>query len=271
MYRDFFMHICKHCNTEFKTLDQLRRHTGRIHKINAQQLYNEVVLNSNIPKCKCGCGETTSFISFTHGYKEWIRGHISRIENNWGHNQTAIDNSSKTRREQFNNGERTVWNVGLNKETDTRVMKNGQNTSKSIQSNPNELERRRLHTKKQWELGNLKSRWGINSANWKGGTSPINAMIRSNKRLYTEWIYPILKKDGFKCTKCGSTKELEVHHNEQIMSEIIAKYVDKTKDYTFDEKREIMNMVIDYHISNDISGDTLCKSCHCELHPSYNI
>jgi hypothetical protein len=115
------------------------------------------------------------------------------------------------------------------------------------------------------------TKWGIESANWKGGTSSINNLVRANKRLYNEWIYPILKRDEFKCTKCGSTKELEVHHNEEVMSEIIAKYVDKTKDYTFDEKREIMNMVIDYHISNDISGDTLCKSCHCELHPSYNI
>jgi hypothetical protein len=263
------MHICKHCNTEFKTLDQLRRHTGRIHKINAQQLYNEVVLNNNIPKCKCGCGETPSFISFTHGYKEWIRGHISRIENNWGHNQTAIDNSSKTRREQFNNGERTVWNVGLNKETDIRVKLNSDAVRNSFNTD-RKLEYSKRMTTYRLD-GTIPTKWGIQSPNWKGGTSPINAMIRSNKRLYTEWIYPILKKDRFKCTKCGSTKELEVHHNEEVMSEIIAKYVDKTKDYTFNEKREIMNMVIDYHISNDISGETLCKTCHCELHPSYNI
>lgn len=265
------MHICKHCNTEFKTLDQLRRHTGRIHKINAQQLYNEVVLNNNIPKCKCGCGETPSFISFTHGYKEWIRGHISRIENNWGHNQTAIDNSSKTRREQFDNGQRTVWNNGLTKQTDFRIAEYGKKGSISIKSNPSELERRKQHSQEQWKNGTFKVKWGKDSHGWKGGTSSINNLVRANKRLYTEWIYPILKKDEFKCTKCGSTKELEVHHNEEVMSEIILKYVDKTKDYTFDEKREIMNKVIDYHISNDISGKTLCKSCHCELHPSYNI
>jgi hypothetical protein len=269
MYKDFFMHICKHCNTEFKTLDQLRRHTGRIHKINAQQLYNEVVLNNNIPKCKCGCGETTSFISFTHGYKEWMRGHISRIENNWGHNQRAIDNSHKTRKEQFDNGERTVWNIGLTKETDIRVKLNSDAVSNSFNTD------RKLEYSKRMSMyrldGTIPTKWGIKSANWKGGTSSINNLVRANKRLYTKWIYPILKRDEFKCTKCGSIKELEVHHNKEVMSEIIAKYVNKSKDYTFDKKREIMNMVIDYHISNDISGETLCKSCHCKLHPSYNI
>jgi hypothetical protein len=272
MYKDFFMHICKICNTEFKTLDQLRRHSGRIHKITAQQLYNEVVLNNTIPKCKCGCDEIPTFISFTHGYKEWIRGHISKIKNNWGHNQTAIDNSSKTRKEQFEKGERSVWNIGLTKETDIRVKKYSENGKQTIINNPAELKRRSewmsnaRNNKKEFQ-----TKWGKEAANWKGGTSSINNLVRANKRLYTEWVYPILKQQNFTCQSCSSTKQLQVHHNEETMSEIIAKYVDKTKDYTFDEKREIMNMVIDYHINNDISGNTLCKTCHSELHPSYNI
>lgn len=262
------MHICKHCNTEFKTLDQLRRHSGRIHKITAQQLYNEVVLNDIIPKCKCGCDETPTFISFTHGYKEWIRGHISRVENNWGHNQTAIENSTKTRIEQYNNGERKVWNDGLTKDTHNSLKTAGKKISKLF-----DTDRKLQYSKRmrQYRLdGTISTKFGKDSANWKGGTSPINAMIRSNKRLYTEWIYPILKRDEFKCTQCGSTKELEVHHNEEVMSDIIAKYVDRNKDYSFDEKREVMDKVIDYHISNNISGKTLCKTCHCKLHPSYN-
>jgi hypothetical protein len=263
------MYICKHCQKELNSLDSLRIHSSKIHKITSQEVYNQYLLNGERPKCKCGCGEDTPFTTLQKGYKEWIRGHISRVKNNWGHNEKAINNSSKTRREQFNNGERTVWNDGLTKDTDIRIANYGKNVSKSFTLDrklqySNQMRKNRLD-------GIVPTKWGIESANWKGGTSSINNLVRANKRLYNEWIYPILKRDEFKCTKCGSTKELEVHHNEEVMSEIIAKYVDKTKDYTFDEKREIMNMVIDYHISNDISGDTLCKSCHCDLHPSYNI
>jgi hypothetical protein len=240
-----------------------------MHEINAQQFYNEVILDNNIPKCKCGCGETSSFISFTHGYKEWIRGHISRVKNNWGHNQTAINNSSKTRKDQFENGERTVWNSGLTKETDIRVKTYGEGVSEAFSK-----ERKLEYSKRMSEYrktGIIPTKYGKESANWKGGTSSINNIIRANKRLYEKWKYPILKASNFECVKCNSTNKLEVHHNNQTMSEIIQKFVDKNKEYTFDEKRNIMNNVIDYHIQNKISGEVLCRDCHKELHPSYNI
>jgi hypothetical protein len=270
MYKDFFMHICKECNTEFETSDKLRRHVGRKHDITSQQFYNDFVLGWNIPKCKCGCGEIPSFISFAHGYKEWVRGHIARVENNWGHNKSAIEKSSKTRREQYKSGQRKVWNIGLTKETDLRVAEYGKMGSISINANPSELNRRKRHAKAQWENGSFSVKWGKESHGWKGGTSSINNLIRVNKRLYDEWIYPILCEQGFKCQKCQSSKQLEVHHNTETMAEIIAKYVDKSEEYTFDEKREIMNTVIDYHISNNVSGEVLCRECHKQLHPSYN-
>lgn len=262
------MQQCKQCKQEFETLDKLRRHSSRVHKISSQETYNEYVLNNNIPTCKCGCGEISNFISFTHGYKEWIRGHIARVENNWGHNQTAIDNSSETRREQFKNGDRKVWNDGLTIETDERVAEYGKNVSTAFTP-----KRKKEYSKRLRENrldGIVPTRWGIQSANWKGGTSPINSMIRSNRRLYTDWIYPILIEQGFTCQDCNSTKKLEVHHDKETMSEIIKKFVNKEDEYTFDEKREIMNKVIDYHKENQVSGKTLCNECHKKLHPSYN-
>ena len=271
MYKDFFMHKCKHCNREFKELDQLRMHSNRTHGISSQQLYDDIVINNNIPKCKCGCGEIPKFISFKDGYKEWIRGHIARVKNNWGHNQTAINKSSNTRREQYKNGERQVWNDGLTKETDERVQIYSVKVKETILNNEDEIKRRSdwlsdaRKNKKEFQ-----SKYGIESANWKGGTSTINNLVRVNKRLYTEWIYPILIRDTFKCTECGSSKKLEVHHNNETMSDILSNYVDKTKDYNFDEKREIMNKVIDYHINSEVGGKTLCKKCHKKLHPSYN-
>jgi Rps23 Pro-64 3,4-dihydroxylase Tpa1-like proline 4-hydroxylase len=261
---------CKLCDKKFESIDSLRKHYGRVHKIPSQQFYDEFVLKGEIPKCKCGCGETPKFIRFEKGYNEWIRGHIARVKNNWGHNQTAIDNSSKTRREQFNNGERTVWNAGLTKEDDLRIAEYGKKGGTSINSNPDEINRRKQYIRTQWEAGIFRVKWGKEAANWKGGTSSINNLVRANKRLYREWKYPILKEQKFKCQTCSSSKNLEVHHNKETMSEILQKFVDKNKEYTFDEKRKIMNDVIYYHIHNSVSGEVLCRECHKELHPSYN-
>lgn len=265
------MHKCKQCGEQFNSLDGLRRHSARIHKISSKELYNQIILEGNLPKCKCGCGETPKFMSFEVGYKEWIRGHISRIHNNWGHNQIAIENSSNTRRKQYKNGERKVWNDGLTKETDERVKEYSEKSRNAIITNENEIKRRSVwlsHARKNKKQ--FKSKYGKHSANWKGGASSINNLVRVNKQLYEEWKYPILKRDAFRCVKCGNNKELEVHHNGETMSEILSKFMDKEKDYKFNQKRRIMKKVIDYHIQQKVDGETLCKSCHCKLHPSYN-
>lgn len=243
----------------------------RKHSYSSQDAYNEYVLNDEIPTCKCGCGEVPTYKGFTKGYNEWMRGHIARVENNWGHNKQAIQNSAQTRREQFKNGERKVWNDGLTKETDERVANYGLRGSKAIRENEEEIKRR-----SEWlsnarkSVPEFRSKYGKNSANWKGGSSSINNIIRANKRLYENWKYPILKNNGFKCSDCNSTKNLEVHHDKETMSEIIQKFVDINKEYNWKEKREIMNEVINYHIDNNISGKVLCKECHKKLHPSYN-
>jgi hypothetical protein len=259
---------CKICNKEFDKIESLMRHLMKKHSLTSQGVYNEYVLNGNIPKCKCGCDETPSFNGFTKGYKDWIRGHISRVKNNWGHNETAIQKSTQTRREQFEIGERTVWNNGLTKETDERVRKNG--VSRSNTFNETSKTEYSVRMRNMRLDGTIPTRYGKESANWKGGTSSINNIIRANKRLYTEWIYPILCEQKFSCQKCDSSKNLEVHHNKETMADILHKFVDKSKEYTFDEKRDIMNNVIDYHIQNKTSGEVLCRECHKELHPSYN-
>ncbi len=264
------MEKCKICGKEFKRLLSLRMHMSRIHKMSSQDFYDDWYLSGERPKCKCGCGEDTSFISFDKGYNEWIRGHISRVKNNWGHNPEALRKSAETGRKQFESGERVVWNAGLTMETDERVKNNMQSLIDFIQNNPLERKRRsdwmRDARKNKKEF---RSRYGPESAHWKGGTSTINMLTRANKRLYDEWIFPILAESGFKCG-CGNTKQLEVHHNGETMAEIIRKFVDKSCDYTFDEKREIMHKVIDYHRDNKVDGEVLCKPCHVKLHPSYN-
>jgi very-short-patch-repair endonuclease len=123
---------CKRCDKVFDNYISLRKHAGRLHKIKSENFFAEFYLNNIRPTCKCGCGEYTEFA--TDHYKDYKRGHISRIKNNWGHNQKAIDNSSKTRRLQFEVGERKVWNDGLTKETDERVANQGKMSTK--ENNP---------------------------------------------------------------------------------------------------------------------------------------
>jgi len=202
--------------------------------------------------CKCGCGDTVK--------NEWSKGHYSRVHNNWGHNSKSIENSAKTRREQFKNGERTVWNDGLTIE-DERVKENCKNLVKWNTSNKAKKVKS-SNMKKQWKSGNLKVLYGKDSSRWQGGTSPLSARVYASNKLYKEWKYPILKKAGFKCKECGSSKDLHIHHNKEMMNEILKKFTGKSNP---------VKKVVDYHVHNKISGVVLCYKHHKKQHPSLNF
>jgi hypothetical protein len=202
--------------------------------------------------CKCGCGDTVK--------NEWSKGHYSRVHNNWGHNSTAIENSAKTRREQYKNGERKVWNDGLTIE-DERVKENCKNLVKWNTSNKAKKVKS-SNMKKQWKSGNLKVLYGKDSSQWQGGTSPLSARVYASNKLYKEWKYPILKKAGFKCKECGSSKDLHIHHNKEMMNEILKKFTGKSNP---------VKKVVDYHVHNKISGVVLCYKHHKKQHPSLNF
>ncbi len=202
--------------------------------------------------CKCGCGDTVK--------NEWSKGHYSRVHNNWGHNSKSIENSAKTRREQFKNGERTVWNDGLTIE-DERVKENCKNLVKWNTSNKAKKVKS-SNMKKQWKSGNLKVLYGKDSSQWQGGTSPLSARVYASNKLYKEWKYPILKKAGFKCKECGSSKDLHIHHNKEMMNEILKKFTGKSNP---------VKKVVDYHVHNKISGVVLCYKHHKKQHPSLNF
>lgn len=263
---------CKICNTEkssFKSYDSLRKHMGRKHKINSTFFYVEFYLNGIWPLCKCGCGEKVKWSSLKGKFCELKHGHYSRIHNNWGHNKDAIKKSAETRRLQYKNGERNVWNEGLTKENDDRIKLYGKSISDSFTK-----ERKKIYSNKMKENrinGIVPTLYGQQSSQWKGGISEINVMARSNKRLYDEWKYPILMRDGFKCKECGSTENLHIHHDKETMSEIVKKHVVDEEAKDFELKKSIAEKIVDYHIMNKTSGITLCKECHNKLHPSLNF
>ena len=251
------MYKCE-CSRVFESYDSLRRHNSRTHNIKSQDFYVQFYLNGEYPTCKCGCGEKANWIG--HGFREYRQGHISRIKNNWGHNKTAIANSANTRREQYKNGERKVWNDGLTKEVDDRVANNGVQVSKAFTD-----DRKKRYSKIMKDNridGTIPNLYGKYHPKWQGGTSPLSARVYASNKLYKEWKYPILKKAGFKCKECGSSKDLHIHHNKEMMNEILKKFTGKSNP---------VKKVVDYHVHNKISGVVLCYKHHKKQHPSLNF
>ena len=264
------MEQCNICDKEFEKLSSLRKHYGRTHSISSQEFYDEFVLDGKRPTCKCGCGEEVTYLSFKKGYREWVKGHIARVENNWGHNPEAIEKSAETRRQQYANGEREPWNKGLTVEDHPSIKKYGRSVSEAFTD-----DRKKEYSKRMRDMRlndpRFETKYGKEAPGWKGGTSTINTLVRNNRRLYKEWKFPILKEQNFECQACGNTKKLEVHHNDETMANILNKLIDDISDYTWEQKQDLMNEVIDYHIDQNVKGEVLCKECHMKLHPSYNL
>ena len=108
---------CPYCERHFETYNGLCKHVfsnklphGEITK---EKLLTDFKYNGVRPKCKCGCGKYTdiSYVGEAH-FNDYRIGHISKIRNNWGHNEKAKEHSSNTRRKQYKSGEREQWNKG---------------------------------------------------------------------------------------------------------------------------------------------------------------
>jgi hypothetical protein len=224
------------------------------------------------PTCKCGCGRKVSWSHELKGFTTYVKGHYSRVHNNWGHNPEAVRKSAETRRKQFVSGERTVWNIGLTKDTDKRVANNGKRVSKTFTEDRKD---RYAEIMRENRLdGTVPTLYGKDASRWKGGVSSVNQIARASTVLYKEWKLPILERDGFKCTQCPNTTDLHVHHDKETFSDIIKKVMtidDLEHLEEFDRKKEVADRVVDYHIKNNVSGVTLCCDCHGALHPTLNF
>jgi very-short-patch-repair endonuclease len=175
--------ICKECNQEFKSLDSLRRHRSQKHKITAEQTYIDYVLNGIKPKCKCGCGGDVKYLGIDAGYTEYIRGHSSRIKNNWGHNEKAIKKSHDTQKKMYQNGELVIWNKGLTIDDDRvkdnieKIMANP-NRGKNISEKLIGVSKSKEHKLKIKE--NAKKRWENQEERDKQSLRKITSLIKSN-------------------------------------------------------------------------------------------
>ena len=266
------MYKCKKCNKEFDNYDGLRRHSGRIHKIESGKFYCDFYLSGNWPTCKCECGEKVnwykgSFRMYKGNHEAIIR---LKINNPWGHNKNALAKSLETRRKRFKNGEIIPWARGKTAKTDDRLKRLGESVSKSFTDDRKEKMSYLMSKNRKGDI--IPTLFGPDSSQWKGGTSEVNNIARSNKRLYDEWKYPILIRDSFKCVECGNSKKLHIHHDKEKFCEIVEKHmpdVDEITDFVL--KKSIAEKIVDYHIKNKVSGITLCDKCHEKYHPSLNF
>jgi len=190
---------------------------------------------------------------------KFIRGHSTRVHNNWGHNEAAKAKSLKKRQDE-GLWSRNPWNRGKTKDNDERVA----NIGKKIKEKHGE--RYSILMRGNRLSGALPSLTGSSHPNWRGGTSALAPLCRS--RIYREWAYPKLQSAGFKCTQCSETRELEVHHDGERFSEILQKGIETLGEPgdDFDRKTCFVDWVLWYHTENDVSGRVLCSPCHEAVH-----
>jgi len=93
----------------------------------------------------------------------------------------------------------------------------------------------------------------------------VNKSIRGYLNNIIHWYRRIYERDGFKCTKCPSTKKLDAHHVKPL-NDIIKEL---TLNKVFKNNKEKYNYlitcseIIDVNLEN---GITLCRNCHQNIH-----
>ena len=265
------MYKCKHCDYKTDRVNSFTRHYKSKHDIEPKKLYIMLCCANIEPTCACGCNASVKFHNFNHGFSKYKPGHQSRVKNNWGHNKEAQKKSQDKRREMFESGEADwIWCKGKSKETDVRVQKMSEKVSKTIMADDKERKARSIKMRKGRLDKTIPNLYGPAHPAWKGGTSSVTNTIRGNSRFHKLWKFPKLKAADFKCTQCGSSFSLCVHHDKDRMCDIIRVVIEQTgyDAVNADEtaKSKICNAITDYHVEKGVSGIVLCYSCHADVH-----
>lgn len=207
MYLNNFT-TCPICQRVFNSKQGLVNHLNHSHKTKLEPVIIQYELNNIQPTCKCGCGTPVHLVKYQ--FKTWIRGHISRVKNNWGHNQIAIDNSSKRRREQFKNGERTTWCKGIKGEEYIKHFNrlDGTNSLLEMHKNP---ERNEKISKKLTGMKRTPEMVAKQKALWTPEKRHQQGLIRSEHIKKFGWLTPSKLEQRFKII----LDELQIKYTEQ--------------------------------------------------------
>lgn len=261
------MFKCPNCCLEFERLNSLRIHASKLHKLSSINLRLFLFHDNRRPLCECGCGKETRFINVFDGFNKFIRGHQSRVHNNWGHNSKALQKSQDARREQIELGTWHPWNLGKTSDSDDRVAAYGRTCSRTIRDDSEEIERRSRLMSKLRLNRTIPTLYGSDHPQWKGGVSSVQELARSY--VFNVWAFPKLSEQKFTCQLCSSQKDICVHHDKERFADILQKARIELGDVDSFEKIQVYaKWIADYHIENDVSGVVLCKECHDLQHKS---
>lgn len=275
---------CPDCSNEYDKLISLSLHFRKAHNKTAKDLFVALKYKGIEPACKCGCGEQVKFLDVSRGFSDYVWGHASRVNNNWGHNQEAKLKGQKKRKQMLTNGEWKPftekatgehWSKGKTKEIDDRIRK-----ASETRETP---EYKKISSQRMREnrlSGVIPTQSGQNHPMWKGGISPLNAYCRSSKKLYELWKYPLLLAAKFQCQYCFALGgNLEVHHDKITFSKILRLtaeaynwgnllgiYLEADHPEIQILKEKISETVVEYHVTNKVSGLVLCQECHKNVH-----
>jgi len=242
---------CKVCGLEFETLDSLRRHNSQKHNMNAEQTYIDYVLNGIEPTCKCGCGEKPKYLGVDAGFRDYIRGHAARVNNNWGHNESALKKSHETQKKMYASGELKIWNKGLTiddvrvKDNIDKIMSNperGKNISKKLKDVPKSEE----HKEKIKLAANI--RWSDESEREKQSNRLISHLIKNN---YRNKKTKLEKKFQIIIENLGFIENIDFIYQKQISSAIF--------DFYFKDKNILIEVDGDFHHCNPNSEHAIPK------------
>jgi hypothetical protein len=258
---------CPWCDYEHNDVkNSMRIHASKRHGKSSTELKQVLgITRGPASLCLCGCGQETKPAK-SGGYNGYIYGHHNRVKNNWGHNPEAQKKSLETRKRE-GRWNRVAWNKGLTKENSESLLSMSTKIAAKSEEYAERMRSNRLG-------GVVPTQYGPNSSQWKGGTSTINAMCHSHTHLFNFWKLPALKRAGYKCEKCGSERDLHVHHSDMRMAEIIrvcAPSHSNERESTHEEKLSWTESVVKWHVDNQPSSQVLCSICHNEIHKTLNF
>ena len=167
---------------------------------------------------------------------------------------------SEQQRERFAAGELIPWAKGKTKETDERVAKMAKSISSKMQTRHRQA-RASFYANRNIELI---------EHDHVSMHPDIKLLCYNDARFHREWKRPILERDDYTCMHCKERGgNLHVHHDKVLMATIVKSFTDTITDIEqldYIKSRQIADKIVDYHITSNVSGITLCAKCHAKEH-----